>query len=201
MPLNTSALESTDKLRREQINGADGAPISGAFILPDLGPDEYIEIRHVRSFSEDNLAEMSSMRRMAPIPLDAETAEEAASKEPVLRRREDLYWHAVWEYMCVRLHVQIDGEWSDRETPRGSQQARDQVFNAWGAYLTPAFQVRFGSIAPLIPDGEVNLEGTQLDFRNRAGLRIAKDPAQVPASEGADRTRHGAQAGARSDPS
>ena len=193
MPLNSTALEATDKLRREQITDDAGKPLD-AYRFPDLAEDEYIEIKHVRDFGSDNLAEMASLRRMPPVPLDAETPEEAAAKEPVLRRREDVYWWAVFDYMLDRLHVQIDGAWADAQAPRGSEAQRRKVWSAWGPYLQPELNKRFGTIAPLIPDGETNANGGQATFRRHPGSGDTQDLAAVPAGAGAGGARTRAQA-------
>jgi len=157
MPLNRAVLAQVDKITKDDI--------------PDLGDDEYIEIAHVRDFSRDVEAEMVSQRYLPSIPREGEEESIAASRAPTLRRHDSLYWRAVWEYMCVRLHVQDEhGVWMDAATPVGTKQDRDDVWKAWGAFLFVALGQRFGSIASTV-EGEVDANGEPLTFPDASVLQ------------------------------
>ena len=169
MPLNRAALTATDKLTTAEI--------------PDLAEGEYIEIHHVRDFPHDVEAEMQAQRYLAPIPRVGEDEDQAASREPTLRRHDAIYWRAVIEYMIVRLHVQDEvGIWMDANPahPAGTITDRDDVWKAWGPYLWAACQARFGSVAPAIPEGSVAANGEPLTFRDADRLQPAGDSPESP---------------------
>jgi hypothetical protein len=126
MRIGTAALGETDRLTSKE--------------LPDLDPDEWIEIRRVRDFLLDTEAELDAWD-------EARHEAEERGAEPPTRISQGRVLRWQFEHMVTDWNLYEPEADARRDIVPKTAQKREQVFRLHGVYLTAQLLLRGGATA------------------------------------------------------